>query len=94
LFRFLPQIGRTSDPPGAYQLVVTTPEGTEVRTVPGSVNPGRVSRFVVNLGSRPRGPMIRAERVHTPAGAATEASPLELWRQREPLADDLQPEVP
>lgn len=77
--------------PGAYQLRVMTPAGLEVRTIPEPVTPGVVSRVVVSLGSTPRGPMLRAER---PAGASAatpeDVSPLELWRQREPLPEDLQ----
>lgn len=77
--------------PGAYQLRVMTPAGLEVCTIPEPVTPGVVSRVVVSLGSTPRGPMLRAER---PAGASAatpeDVSPLELWRQREPLPEDLQ----
>ncbi len=89
-------VGAADLAPGAYQLFITTPEGTEVRTVPASLTPGRVSRVVVRLGSRPRGPMMRAERPTPAAGPRADAdvSPLEVWRQREPIADDLRAPQP
>lgn len=94
---FIPQvadgngyIGAADLPPGAYQLVVRTPDGTEFHTVPEPVAPGRVSRVVVRLASKPRGPMIRAGRT-APALLLRddEVSPLEDWRGREPVAEDL-----
>jgi len=86
-------IGATDLRPGAYRLAITTPEGLEFRTVPEPVVPGRVSRFVVRLGSRPRGPMIRAERPPE-IGSGQEVSPVECWRGREPIAEDVEPQAP
>ncbi len=84
-------VGATDLWPGAYRLVVTTPAGSEYRSVPEPVRPGRVSRIVVQLGSRPHGPMIRAERMHSGWFSADdhEFSPVEAWRGREPVAEDL-----
>ena len=83
-------VGATDLHPGAYRLLVTTPDGSEFRSVPEPVTPGQVSRFVLRLGSRPRGPMIRAER--TPSERFLEddqVSPVEAWRGREPVAEDV-----
>jgi uncharacterized lipoprotein YddW (UPF0748 family) len=83
-------VGATDLPPGAYQLAITTPDGSELHTVPEPVVPGRVSRFVARLGSRPRGPMIRPERAPSDHVLADEdVSPAECWQGREPVADDL-----
>jgi len=88
-------VGAADLQPGAYQLQITTPTGFETRTVPEPVRPGRVSRIVVPLGSRPRGPMTRAVRTVTPNALDEEdVSPLEMWRQREPLPEDLQQPTP
>jgi hypothetical protein len=79
--------------PGAYRLAITTAEGTEYATLPEPVVPGRVTRVIVNLGAPPRGPMIRAERTLEPFAVRTEdVSPLEVWRMREPVADDVKQE--
>ena len=78
--------------PGAYRLAVTTPDGTQYLTIPEPVVPGRVTRVIVNLGAQTRGPMIRAERTLEPLGQSEEVSPLELWRLREPVADDVKQE--
>jgi hypothetical protein len=83
-------VGATDLPPGAYQLAITTPEGSEFHTVPEPVKPGRVSRLIARLGSRPRGPMIRAERAPSDHVLADEdLSPAECWQGREPVADDV-----
>jgi uncharacterized lipoprotein YddW (UPF0748 family) len=83
-------VGATDLPPGAYQLAITTPEGSEFHTVPEPVRPGRVSRLIARLGSRPRGPMIRAEGAPSaPALADEEVSPVECWQAREPVAEDV-----
>jgi hypothetical protein len=85
-------VGATDLAPGAYQLAITTPEGAEIRTVPEPVVPGRVTRLVVNLGSKPRGPMIRAERAPSSAPAADDdLSPAGCWQGREPVAEDVEP---
>jgi len=83
-------VGATNLYPGAYRLVVTTPDGSEYRSVPEPVRPAHVSRFVLRLGSRPRGPMIRAERAPSDRFLQDDqVSPVELWRGREPVADDV-----
>lgn len=83
-------VGAADLPPGAYQLQITTPAGTTYFTVPEPVTPGRVTRLTVNIGSRSRGPMVRAERSVDPDTRADEDfSPVEAWRVREPLAEDL-----
>jgi uncharacterized lipoprotein YddW (UPF0748 family) len=88
-------IGAASLAPGAYQLEITTPEGTTYFTVPEPVTPGRVTRLTVTLGSRARGPMVRAERsVEPDTRADEEFSALEAWRAREPHADDVVCEQP
>lgn len=83
-------VGATDLPPGAYQLVVTTPDGREVYVVPEPVVPGRVSRLIVRLAAVPRGPMIRAERAPSVFVLQDdEVSPLDLWQDREPVAEDV-----
>lgn len=91
--------GATELPLGLYQLIITTPEGTFRTLIPRLVLPGYVNRFVVRLGWRPRGPMLRTSAT---AGARAfsaqvgdgDVSPLELWRDREPIAEDILLAVP
>jgi uncharacterized lipoprotein YddW (UPF0748 family) len=82
-------VGSADLPPGAYQLAITTPGGTEFVTLPSPVLPGVVSRWTIRLRSDVRGPMIRPERrgVDGPRDAA-DVSPLEYWREREPIAEE------
>ena len=88
-------IGAASLAPGAYQLEITTPDGTAYVTVPEPVTPGRVTRLTVTLGSAARGPMIRATRsVEPDTRADDEFSRVEAWRAREPRAEDLACELP
>lgn len=88
-------IGAASLAPGAYQLEITMTDGTAYFTVPEPVTPGRVTRLTVNLGSRARGPMRRAERsVEPDTRSDDELSPLEAWRAREPRAEDIACEGP
>lgn len=79
--------------PGAYQLVIELPGETDQRvTVPEPVVPGRVTRMTVNTSMRARGPMVRSERAlgaHERIDHLSEASPLEEWHGREPLAEDV-----
>lgn len=93
--------GATELPLGLYQLIITTPEGTFRTLIPRLVLPGYVSRFVVRLGWRPRGPMLRTSATTSGAGAFStlaapgagaqdgDVSPLEIWRDREPIAEDI-----
>jgi hypothetical protein len=63
------------------------------------VLPGFVNRFVVRLGWRPRGPVLRTSAASAGAGAFSalsatgvqdaDVSPLDLWRDREPIAEDI-----
>jgi uncharacterized lipoprotein YddW (UPF0748 family) len=91
--------GATELPLGLYQLIITTPEGTFRTLIPRLVLPGFVNRFAVRLGWRPRGPMLRTSAATSGAGAFSalsaagvpdgDVSPLELWRDREPIAEDI-----
>jgi hypothetical protein len=90
--------GATELPLGLYQLIITTPEGTFRTLIPRLVVPGFVNRFVVRLGWRPRGPMLRTSAATSGVGAFSalaagaqdgDVSPLELWRDREPIAEDI-----
>ena len=78
-------MGAADLPPGAYQLAITTPDGTGFYTVPSPVVPGVVSRWTIRLHSHVRGPMVRPERraIDGPIDEA-DVSPVELWREREP----------
>jgi hypothetical protein len=84
-------VGATDLPFGAYRLVIRTGGDTVVRSLPRVVIPGRVTRFVVRLDLRHRGPKVRAESLSLRAasGDEQEVSPVECWRGREPIAEDL-----
>jgi len=82
-------VGAADLPPGAYQLAIRTPDGTEFFTVPSPVTPGVVSRLTIRLRSRKRGPIIRpAQRAVYGPMDESDVSPLGHWRQREPIPQD------
>ncbi len=84
--------------PGAYGLFIEIPgEPGEWRTIPEPVVPGRVTRLAVTLSRHGRGAMVRPERTlgaHERLDRFDEVSPLEDWRGREPLAEDIESEPP
>ena len=78
--------------PGAYQLLVEIPGAAARATIPQPVAPGRVTRVVLSLSGRARGPMVRPERTfgaHERTDHFEEASDLSEWIGREPVPEDL-----
>lgn len=87
-------VGAVDLPPGAYQLAIDVPGAAQRVTIPEPVVQGRVTRVVVDLSAPVRGPKVRTPHTfgaNERTDRFTEASPLDEWTGREPVAEDLHP---